>query len=151
GRQLGVLDGSGRREDRVLGEGLYRRSRADGLVAAPLHQYLAVVMTMNASTLRHALTDTLARPVAQFVRFVARGAGRSARAAGSAALFAVAVFALVAASAPDAHAERLKDLVSILGVRDNPLIGYGLVVGLDGTGDQTTQTPFTTQTLANML
>ncbi|CAG4905948.1 flagellar basal body P-ring protein FlgI [Paraburkholderia gardini] len=50
-----------------------------------------------------------------------------------------------------AHAERLKDLVSIQGVRDNPLIGYGLVVGLDGTGDQTTQTPFTTQTLANML
>src|SRR6201996_6610204 len=50
-----------------------------------------------------------------------------------------------------AHAERLKDLVAIQGVRDNPLIGYGLVVGLDGTGDQTTQTPFTTQTLANML
>ncbi|MFL9873753.1 flagellar basal body P-ring protein FlgI [Paraburkholderia megapolitana] len=54
-------------------------------------------------------------------------------------------------SSPAAHAERLKDLVSIQGVRDNPLIGYGLVVGLDGTGDQTTQTPFTTQTLANML
>jgi flagellar P-ring protein precursor FlgI len=50
-----------------------------------------------------------------------------------------------------AHAERLKDLVQIQGVRDNPLIGYGLVVGLDGTGDQTTQTPFTTQTLTNML
>src|SRR5580692_12759973 len=54
-------------------------------------------------------------------------------------------------AAPAAHAERLKDLVAIQGVRDNPLIGYGLVVGLDGTGDQTTQTPFTTQTLANML
>jgi flagellar P-ring protein precursor FlgI len=52
---------------------------------------------------------------------------------------------------PVAHAERLKDLVAIQGVRDNALIGYGLVVGLDGTGDQTTQTPFTTQTLANML
>nr|MBA2816708.1 flagellar basal body P-ring biosynthesis protein FlgA [Candidatus Pantoea persica] len=37
------------------------------------------------------------------------------------------------------------------GVRDNQLIGYGLVVGLDGTGDQTTQTPFTTQTVSNML
>ncbi len=37
------------------------------------------------------------------------------------------------------------------GVRENSLIGYGLVVGLDGTGDQTTQTPFTTQTLNNML
>lgn len=50
-----------------------------------------------------------------------------------------------------AHAERLRDLVDIQGVRDNPLIGYGLVVGLDGTGDQTTQTPFTTQSLTNML
>jgi flagellar P-ring protein precursor FlgI len=50
-----------------------------------------------------------------------------------------------------AHAERLKDLVSFQGVRDNPLIGYGLVVGLDGTGDQTMQTPFTTQSLTNML
>jgi flagellar P-ring protein FlgI len=55
------------------------------------------------------------------------------------------------ALAGTAHAERLKDLVQIQGVRDNPLIGYGLVVGLDGTGDQTTQTPFTTQTLTNML
>ena len=37
------------------------------------------------------------------------------------------------------------------GVRSNQLIGYGLVVGLDGTGDQTTQTPFTTQSLTAML
>jgi flagellar P-ring protein precursor FlgI len=58
---------------------------------------------------------------------------------------------LMLACAGTAHAERLKDLVQIQGVRDNPLIGYGLVVGLDGTGDQTTQTPFTTQTLTNML
>jgi len=49
------------------------------------------------------------------------------------------------------HAERLKELASIQGVRDNPLIGYGLMVGLDGTGDQTMQTPFTTQSLNNML
>ena len=48
-------------------------------------------------------------------------------------------------------AERLKDLASIQGVRDNPLIGYGLIVGLDGSGDQTMQTPFTTQSLNNML
>ena len=48
-------------------------------------------------------------------------------------------------------AERLKDLASIQGVRDNPLIGYGLMVGLDGSGDQTMQTPFTTQSLNNML
>ena len=59
--------------------------------------------------------------------------------------------ALAAALPQAAQAERLKDLVSFQGVRDNPLIGYGLVVGLDGTGDQTTQTPFTTQSLVNML
>ncbi|MBA1848551.1 flagellar basal body P-ring protein FlgI, partial [Escherichia coli] len=45
----------------------------------------------------------------------------------------------------------IRDLTSVQGVRQNSLIGYGLVVGLDGTGDQTTQTPFTTQTLNNML
>ena len=50
-----------------------------------------------------------------------------------------------------ARAERIKDLASVQGVRSNPLIGYGLVVGLDGTGDQTTQTPFTTQSLLTML
>ena len=50
-----------------------------------------------------------------------------------------------------AQAERIRDLTSVQGVRQNSLIGYGLVVGLDGTGDQTTQTPFTTQTLNNML
>src|SRR5690606_40215993 len=50
-----------------------------------------------------------------------------------------------------AQAERLKDIASISGVRSNQLIGYGLVVGLNGTGDQTTQTPFTLQTFNNML
>ena len=50
-----------------------------------------------------------------------------------------------------AHAERIKDLASIAGIRDNQLIGYGLVVGLDGSGDQTTQTPFTVQSIVNML
>lgn len=50
-----------------------------------------------------------------------------------------------------AHAERLKDLASIQGVRTNQLLGYGLVVGLNGTGDQTTQTPFTLQTFNNMM
>jgi flagellar P-ring protein FlgI len=49
------------------------------------------------------------------------------------------------------HAERIKDLASIQGVRNNQLIGYGIVVGLDNTGDQTTQTPFTTQAIGNML
>ena len=46
-----------------------------------------------------------------------------------------------------AQATRIKEVASIQGVRSNALTGYGLVVGLDGTGDQTTQTPFTTQSL----
>ena len=50
-----------------------------------------------------------------------------------------------------AGAERLKDVANIAGVRTNALIGYGLVVGLDGTGDQTTQTPFTVQSIQSML
>jgi len=52
-----------------------------------------------------------------------------------------------------AHAaeERVKDLADIAGVRTNQLIGYGLVIGVDGTGDQTTQAPFTAQSLRNML
>lgn len=51
----------------------------------------------------------------------------------------------------NANAERLKDISSIAGIRSNQLIGYGLVVGLDGTGDQTSQTPFTVQTFKNMM
>ena len=58
--------------------------------------------------------------------------------------------ALCMAAAP-AQAERLKDLTSIQGVRQNQLLGYGLVVGLDGSGDQTTQTPFTVQSVMSML
>ncbi|PHV11239.1 flagellar basal body P-ring protein FlgI [Chitinimonas sp. BJB300] len=50
-----------------------------------------------------------------------------------------------------AQAQKLKELVSVGGVRNNQLLGYGLVVGLDGSGDQTSQTPFTTQSLTNML
>lgn len=54
-------------------------------------------------------------------------------------------------ASPLALADRLKDIASIAGVRSNQLIGYGLVVGLDGSGDQTSQTPFTVQTFENML
>src|SRR3954469_18790439 len=61
------------------------------------------------------------------------------------------LFAGLSVAPPPASAERIKDLVSIQGVRNNALIGYGLVVGLDGTGDQTTQTPFTVQSLTTML
>ena len=63
------------------------------------------------------------------------------------ALALVVAFAGAAAGA----AERIKDLAQIEGVRGNPLVGYGLVVGLSGTGDRTSQSPFTTQSLKNML
>ncbi|MBW2651097.1 MAG: flagellar basal body P-ring protein FlgI, partial [Deltaproteobacteria bacterium] len=49
-----------------------------------------------------------------------------------------------------AHAARIKDISSIGGVRDNQLVGYGLVVGLAGTGDDI-ENGFTKETLANML
>jgi flagellar P-ring protein FlgI len=63
---------------------------------------------------------------------------------------ALALLAAVA-FAPAGHAERIKDIATVAGVRGNQLVGYGLVVGLDGTGDQTSQTPFTIQTIKNML
>ncbi len=49
------------------------------------------------------------------------------------------------------HAERIKDLSLVQGMRDNQLIGYGLVVGLDGSGDKVNQVSFTEQSLKNML
>jgi flagellar P-ring protein precursor FlgI len=58
---------------------------------------------------------------------------------------------LIAFFAEQAMADRVKDLASVAGVRNNQLVGYGLVVGLHGTGDQTTQTPFTVQSIINML
>jgi flagellar P-ring protein precursor FlgI len=66
----------------------------------------------------------------------------------SLASLAVVVLLLTSGAA---HAERVKDLVSVAGVRGNQLVGYGLVVGLDGTGDQTSQTPFTIQSIRSML
>jgi flagellar P-ring protein precursor FlgI len=66
-------------------------------------------------------------------------------------LAALGVTLLVAASGTAAGAERVKDLASVAGVRTNQLVGYGLVVGLDGTGDQTSQAPFTVQSIRNML
>lgn len=58
---------------------------------------------------------------------------------------------LFALATHGAWAERIKDLATVAGVRGNQLIGYGLVVGLTGTGDQTTQTPFTVKSLKSML
>src|SRR5688500_20246335 len=64
---------------------------------------------------------------------------------------ALASAALCLLAAPAAQADRVKDLASVQGVHDNQLVGYGLVVGLDGTGDQTSQAPFTIQSIKNML
>ena len=61
-------------------------------------------------------------------------------------LLAVVLFML----AIPASADRVKDLVNVAGVRENQLVGYGLVVGLSGTGDQTSQAPFTIQSIRNM-
>ncbi|MEO7241502.1 MAG: flagellar basal body P-ring protein FlgI [Variovorax sp.] len=59
--------------------------------------------------------------------------------------------ALLLATSFPAHALRIKEVAAVQGVRSNQLTGYGLVVGLDGTGDQTTQMPYTTQSVANYL
>ena len=67
------------------------------------------------------------------------------------------VLAFLAASSalwwpvPSHAAVRIKEVAAVQGVRSNQLLGYGLVVGLDGTGDQATQTPFTTQSLNALL
>jgi flagellar P-ring protein precursor FlgI len=64
---------------------------------------------------------------------------------------AVAAALTLMSGAPAARAERVKDIATVQGVRSNQLVGYGLVVGLDGTGDQTSQAPFTIQSIRNML
>ena len=61
------------------------------------------------------------------------------------------IAALGLALALPAQALRIKEIAGVQGVRSNQLTGFGLVVGLDGTGDQTTQMPYTTQSLANYL
>jgi flagellar P-ring protein precursor FlgI len=60
------------------------------------------------------------------------------------------VTCLAALAAPPPFGVRIKELASVEGVRDNPLIGYGIVVGLNGTGDRQ-QTLFSVQSLSNML
>ncbi len=62
-----------------------------------------------------------------------------------------AIMVCMLLSVGSTQAQRLKDIATVAGVRNNQLVGYGLVVGLDGTGDQTTQTPFTIQTFKNMM
>jgi flagellar P-ring protein precursor FlgI len=70
------------------------------------------------------------------------------RYAGVGALFCLA---LALGGPGSARAERVKDMASVGGVRSNQIVGYGLVVGLNGTGDQTTQAPFTVISISNML
>ncbi|HET6466487.1 MAG TPA: flagellar basal body P-ring protein FlgI [Nitrospiria bacterium] len=60
------------------------------------------------------------------------------------------LIALMFAAPMSAHAGRIKDIAAVEGARDNSLIGYGLVIGLNGTGDKT-GTTFTMQTLSSML
>ncbi|MCB1741370.1 MAG: flagellar basal body P-ring protein FlgI, partial [Gammaproteobacteria bacterium] len=75
------------------------------------------------------------------------GAARAPR------LWALLLAALLGAvlQAPTVRAERVKDLSALSGVRSNQLLGYGLVVGLTGTGDKSSQAPFTAQSLRSML
>lgn len=60
------------------------------------------------------------------------------------------VFALLCLLGVNAQAEKISDIANIVGVRDNQLIGYGLVIGLNGTGDKNSS-KFTMQSIANML
>jgi flagellar P-ring protein precursor FlgI len=72
----------------------------------------------------------------------------------TARVFLLSIALILAGAAPPggaARAERIKDMAQVQGVRTNQLVGYGLVVGLNGTGDQTSQAPFTVQSLTNML
>ncbi len=69
----------------------------------------------------------------------------------SAAAACVLCLLTALAAAPAARAERIEDIATIAGVRTNQLVGYGLVVGLNGTGDQTTMAPFTMQSIENLL
>ena len=69
-----------------------------------------------------------------------------------ASIFLAALFASAALWWPaPAHAARIKEVASVQGVRMNQLVGYGLVVGLDGTGDSTTSAPFAQQSLLALL
>jgi flagellar P-ring protein precursor FlgI len=66
-------------------------------------------------------------------------------------VFGLVLAAAVAAGAPAAAKSRIKDIVSFEGVRDNQLIGHGLVVGLNGSGDNLRNCPMTRQMLETMM
>ncbi len=69
---------------------------------------------------------------------------------GNATIAMISVVLTMLLTAP-VQAERIKDLATIQGVRNNQLLGYGLVVGLDGSGDKVSSSPFTQQSLRSML
>jgi len=66
-------------------------------------------------------------------------------------IFKLACLIILLTAFTSIHAERIKDLSTVQGMRDNQLIGYGLIVGLDGSGDKVNQVAFTEQSLKNML
>jgi flagellar P-ring protein precursor FlgI len=66
------------------------------------------------------------------------------------AFFLLVLTVSVSAATTDSNQVLIRDIATIAGVRENPLVGYGIVIGLKGTGDRQ-QTIFTTQTLANVL
>lgn len=66
-------------------------------------------------------------------------------------LLSLTLVSLTMAWPAAAQSIRIKEIAAVQGVRSNQLTGYGLVVGLDGTGDQTTQMPYTSQSLNNYL
>lgn len=92
------------------------------------------------------------QPARGFVPRLALLWAHAAHAVGRALAVSAAVGAAVCLALPaQAQAMRIKEVAAVQGVRTNQLTGYGLVVGLDGTGDQTTQMPYTTQAMTNYL
>ncbi len=91
---------------------------------------------------------SMAQPTASLPRLTAVNAGR---ALWRAAVAALAVGVVAAALAQPAAASRIKDIADFEGVRENQLVGYGLVVGLNGTGDDLDSAVFTRESLIGML
>ncbi|HUH40558.1 MAG TPA: flagellar basal body P-ring protein FlgI [Castellaniella sp.] len=100
---------------------------------------------------RHDLTPPLAHARASTAHVAGQGWPHRTLQRGACAVLSCLLLLAGLAWASAVSAERIKDLASFQGVRENQLIGYGLVVGLDGSGDQVRQTPFTQQSLTNML
>jgi len=66
-------------------------------------------------------------------------------------IFIIGFFLLFVLQSEIVNAERLKDITNVAGVRSNQLIGYGLVIGLSGTGDTTNSAPFTEQSVKSLI